>query len=54
MAYRENIPLFGPEADPEGWISLKPFVIRGTVFRSRSIVAKCTVSYVFFVVHKQH
>jgi hypothetical protein len=43
LAYQENSPLWGPDADPEGWYTLEPVRIRGKVFNTRSVDAKCTV-----------
>ncbi|KAJ7784457.1 hypothetical protein B0H16DRAFT_1492564 [Mycena metata] len=44
LAYQENSPLFGPEADPEGWHT-ETFTVRGMVFSSRMIEVKCALSY---------
>ena len=43
IAYLENMPLPGPEADPHGWLCLDPLQIRGSVFSTREVDAKCTV-----------
>ncbi|KAJ7680810.1 hypothetical protein DFH06DRAFT_1164245 [Mycena polygramma] len=43
LAYQENSPLFGPEADPEGWHTLRSSV-KGTVFSSHMIDVKLTFS----------
>ncbi|KAJ7933781.1 hypothetical protein B0H13DRAFT_1951935 [Mycena leptocephala] len=43
LAYQENSPLFGPEADPEGWHS-QTSSVKGTVFASRMIDVKFTLS----------
>ncbi|KZS92448.1 hypothetical protein SISNIDRAFT_455645 [Sistotremastrum niveocremeum HHB9708] len=43
LAYMERSPLLGPEADPEGWISLPPATISGTVFSSRTVEVKYTL-----------
>jgi hypothetical protein len=45
IAYREGSPILGPDTDPDGWKTLNPAFIRGTVFNDRSITTKCTVSY---------
>jgi len=45
LAYQENSDLLGPDADPEGWHTLEPVRIRGTIFNERSVDAKCIVSY---------
>ncbi|TBU30407.1 hypothetical protein BD311DRAFT_659291 [Dichomitus squalens] len=42
IAYLENTPLPGPEADPEGWHCLEPLQVRGSVFSTREVDAKCT------------
>lgn len=44
LAYQENSPLLGPEADPQGWEQLTPFVVRGTVFSKREVEMACVVS----------
>lgn len=44
LAYQENSPLMGPDADPEGWHTSAPISIRGTVFKNRVVEAHCTVS----------
>ncbi|KAK7005954.1 hypothetical protein R3P38DRAFT_3040562 [Favolaschia claudopus] len=43
LAYQENSPLFGPEVDPEGWLS-QSVTVRGIVFASRQIEATITLS----------
>ncbi|KAJ7628399.1 hypothetical protein FB45DRAFT_918187 [Roridomyces roridus] len=43
LAYQENSPLLGPEADPEGWLT-QEFSCKGIVFSSRMINVKCTFS----------
>ncbi|KAL4249714.1 hypothetical protein ABKN59_006124 [Abortiporus biennis] len=44
LAYAEEHPLIGPDGDPEGWHSLEPVTIRGTIFNSRNVEAICTLS----------
>ncbi|KAJ7227395.1 hypothetical protein GGX14DRAFT_348124 [Mycena pura] len=41
LAYQQNTPLPGPEADPAGWEQLPSFTIRGTVFSTRQVKATC-------------
>jgi len=41
-AYKENLPLVGPEGDPDGWHTLPPLVIQGKLFDSHS--AEVTLS----------
>ncbi|KAJ7451833.1 hypothetical protein B0H11DRAFT_1877092 [Mycena galericulata] len=43
LAYQENSPLLGPDADPEGWHT-ESFSAKGTIFSSRMIDVKCTFS----------
>ncbi|KAF7368299.1 hypothetical protein MVEN_00151100 [Mycena venus] len=43
LAYQENSPLFGPEADPDGWHS-QSLSVKGTLFSSRTIDVKVTFS----------
>jgi hypothetical protein len=45
LAYQENSPLLGPDADPEGWYTLPPFSVKGMLFASRMIDAKCKVRH---------
>lgn len=44
IAYLENTALLGPEEDPEGWTTLMPIKIRGTIFHARELDVTCTVS----------
>ncbi|KAF5339261.1 hypothetical protein D9758_013309 [Tetrapyrgos nigripes] len=44
LAYQENTPLLGPEADPEGWITLDPVTIRGGTEWKKEVEAKYIVS----------
>ncbi|KAJ6562580.1 hypothetical protein B0H19DRAFT_1145021 [Mycena capillaripes] len=44
LAYQENSPLLGPDADPEGWHS-QSLVVKGKIFASRSVDVNCTLSY---------
>ncbi|KAJ7928766.1 hypothetical protein B0H13DRAFT_2652719 [Mycena leptocephala] len=41
LAYQQNTPLLGPEADPAGWEQLPSFTVRGTVFSTRQVEATC-------------
>ncbi|KAJ7745724.1 hypothetical protein B0H16DRAFT_971533 [Mycena metata] len=41
LAYQENTPLLGPDADPAGWEQFPSFVVRGTVFSTRRVEATC-------------
>ena len=43
-AYQSETPIPGPHQDPEGWKTLPPILINGTVFSHRSVQIKCTVS----------
>ncbi len=43
LAYLENTPLPGPDADPDGWHCLDSLPIRGSVFSTREVDARCTV-----------
>ncbi|KAF9234223.1 hypothetical protein BU15DRAFT_65891 [Melanogaster broomeanus] len=36
-AYRENLPLVGPEGDPDGWHVLPSVTIHGKIFHTRSV-----------------
>lgn len=44
LAYQENIPLVGADGDPQGWKTLPPVTIRGKIFKTISVEAKCTLS----------
>ncbi|KAJ8494406.1 hypothetical protein ONZ45_g13242 [Pleurotus djamor] len=45
LAYEQNCPsLPGPEADPEGWLSMPTIPVRGMVFNSRHLEARCTIA----------
>ncbi|KAF9041999.1 hypothetical protein BDZ89DRAFT_1128688 [Hymenopellis radicata] len=41
LAYQENSPLLGPEADPEGWQLLPPCSVNGTLFSNRQVNVNC-------------
>ncbi|KAF8896106.1 hypothetical protein BD779DRAFT_1433414 [Infundibulicybe gibba] len=44
LAYEQCCPLPGPEIDPMGWKTLRPVTARGTMFKSRTVEARCTLS----------
>ncbi|KAH9848132.1 hypothetical protein C2E23DRAFT_941244 [Lenzites betulinus] len=44
IAYMENSPLIGPDGDPDGWLSLEPLPIQGSVFSTRTVDATCTLA----------
>ncbi|KAJ7244856.1 hypothetical protein C8J57DRAFT_762840 [Mycena rebaudengoi] len=44
LAYQENSPLLGPEADPDGWQSLPSFSISGLLFSVLTVDVKCTLA----------
>ncbi|KAJ7244096.1 hypothetical protein C8J57DRAFT_1083395 [Mycena rebaudengoi] len=44
LAYQENSPLLGPDADPEGWQSLPSFSISGLLFSVLAVDVKCTLA----------
>ena len=37
LAYAEHQPLLGPDDDPNGWQTLEPVTVRGTVFGNREV-----------------
>ncbi|KAH7928056.1 hypothetical protein BV22DRAFT_1005674 [Leucogyrophana mollusca] len=43
-AYKENLPLVGPDGDPEGWHVLPPIQLKGTLFDSKSVDVSCTAT----------
>ncbi|KAK7033382.1 hypothetical protein R3P38DRAFT_2922387 [Favolaschia claudopus] len=44
LAYRQNGPIPGPDLDPEGWHTLRPAWVTGTVFNARRVEIKCVLS----------
>ncbi|KAL0579583.1 hypothetical protein V5O48_002421 [Marasmius crinis-equi] len=44
LSYQEQSPLFGPESDPEGWLTLPPVKIQGTLFSARQTEVICHLS----------
>ncbi|KAG7451337.1 uncharacterized protein BT62DRAFT_927015 [Guyanagaster necrorhizus] len=44
-SYSENLPLMGPDVDPEGWRTHDPVVIRGIMFKTRPVQIECTISF---------
>ncbi|KDR78972.1 hypothetical protein GALMADRAFT_63777 [Galerina marginata CBS 339.88] len=44
LAYQQFMPLPGPLSDPEGWKTLRPVAVRGTMFNTNRAEAKCTLS----------
>lgn len=44
LAYQEHTQLLGPEFDPDGWETLQPIVIRGSIFSARHVAASCRLS----------
>ncbi|KAK0223391.1 hypothetical protein IW262DRAFT_1269466 [Armillaria fumosa] len=43
-SYAQNLPLVGPDADPEGWRTHDPVVVRGVMFKTRPVQVACTIS----------
>ncbi|KAK1219394.1 hypothetical protein PQX77_017919 [Marasmius sp. AFHP31] len=44
LSYQELNPLFGPESDPDGWTTLPPVEIHGTLFNTRQTEVICHLS----------
>ncbi|KAF8150704.1 hypothetical protein B0H34DRAFT_149037 [Crassisporium funariophilum] len=44
LAYQQFLPLPGPSSDPEGWKTVRPVAVRGTMFKTHRVDAKCTLS----------
>ncbi|KAJ7227394.1 hypothetical protein GGX14DRAFT_103947 [Mycena pura] len=44
LAYRQNAPIPGPDMDPEGWYTLRPATVMGTVFGARPVKIECHLS----------
>ncbi|PPR02623.1 hypothetical protein CVT24_002194 [Panaeolus cyanescens] len=44
LAYQQFLPLPGPSSDPEGWKTLRPVNVRGTLFSKHRVEAKCILS----------
>lgn len=47
LAYRQNAPIPGPDMDPEGWYTLRPATVMGTVFGARPVKIECHVRGLF-------
>ncbi|KAJ7455216.1 hypothetical protein B0H11DRAFT_2161031 [Mycena galericulata] len=45
LAYRQNGPIPGPDADPEGWHTLPAVQTKGTVFNTRRVILRSILSY---------
>lgn len=43
LAYQQFLPIPGPTTDPEGWKTLRPVTIRGTMFKAQQVETKATV-----------
>ncbi|KAG6828626.1 hypothetical protein H0H92_007271, partial [Tricholoma furcatifolium] len=43
-AYKEKVPLLGPDADPQGWKILPVVVLEGTIFDAQKIKVECTLA----------
>lgn len=43
LAYLQNAPVVGPEDDPDGWKTLEPIAVEGTVFKTLKTSASCRV-----------
>lgn len=44
IAYREGTPLIGPMNDPEGWKVLDVIEVKGSLYASKAVSVRCTVS----------
>lgn len=44
LAYREETPIPGPDADPDGWKVLQPCTMRGSILNDRQVEVTFTVS----------
>ncbi|KAG7089397.1 hypothetical protein E1B28_011085 [Marasmius oreades] len=44
LAYQDSSPIIGPETDPEGWNTLPPVKIQGSLFNARNIEVVCHLS----------
>lgn len=45
LAYQENMIVADPGADPDGWKSLEPVVVNGSLFKTVPVTATCRVSF---------
>lgn len=43
IAYQEHSPLVGPDGDPQGWRTLEPVTVVGSVFNTRTVRVQYTV-----------
>jgi len=46
MAYAENIPLVGPEVDPEGWHTVPPTTVTGILFDTKPVNVDFTLALI--------
>jgi len=46
MAYAENVPLVGPEVDPEGWHTVPPTTVTGTLFNAKPVNVDFTLALI--------
>ncbi|CAL1717093.1 unnamed protein product [Somion occarium] len=44
LAYSEGAMIIGPEGDPEGWKTLQPLRISGTLFNTKPVTVECTLA----------
>ncbi|KAG5636658.1 hypothetical protein H0H81_007277 [Sphagnurus paluster] len=44
LAYDQELPIFGPEGDPDGWKVLPKLVVRGTLFNVQEVEVECTLA----------
>lgn len=44
VAYQQHLPLPGPDADPQGWLTMRPTLTSGMLFKARRVDVRCTVS----------
>ncbi|KZP29748.1 hypothetical protein FIBSPDRAFT_926890 [Athelia psychrophila] len=44
LAYRDGTAIPGPDQDPEGWITLPSVLVKGSIFSTRDIQIKATLS----------
>lgn len=43
LAYDEEMPLFSPDGDPDGWEVLAPVLVKGTLSEVTEVEVECTV-----------
>lgn len=43
LAYQENVPVLGPDVDPQGWKAFQDVEIKGKLFKAVDVNVTCSV-----------